>query len=264
MKKPSDDINKSSPPGPFMVNLVDGKPQVYPVPASWEDKRNELDRLETIWDCGPVGYEWETFDQVRARFQLLIGDPARTDRVILLDQPIELGGNLLLVEGAFGQIEVESPAAVANGSAGHTGRNHGAKKVHERVHAHEAMTALPVDAGLQLLPNQIGPDLGIGNMNDVPGHVVLTGIDDADLAAVLKTQNAGIPGLATAHRIEDRSIQSDSRFVNGRDPGLALLHVGVLTKDLLGHASPSSWDVSFSTYSAARRNVSAGTAPETM
>ncbi len=70
MKKPSDDISKTSLPGPFQVNRVSGRPQVYPLyGAAWEDRRNEQDLLETIWDCGPTDYQWETIDQIRERIR---------------------------------------------------------------------------------------------------------------------------------------------------------------------------------------------------
>lgn len=70
MKKPSDDISKTSLPGPFQVNRVSGRPQVYPLyGAAWEDHRIEGDLLETIWDAGPTNYKWETIDQIRERIQ---------------------------------------------------------------------------------------------------------------------------------------------------------------------------------------------------
>ena len=43
MKKPSDDISKTSLPGPFIVNNVSGRPQVYPAYGNvWEEARNHL------------------------------------------------------------------------------------------------------------------------------------------------------------------------------------------------------------------------------
>ena len=62
MKKPSDDPSKSSLPGPFVVNTVSGRPQVYPLYS-----RCGTNRLQAIWNCGPTGYEWETIDQIRIR-----------------------------------------------------------------------------------------------------------------------------------------------------------------------------------------------------
>lgn len=70
MKKPSDDITKTSLPGPFIVNNVSGRPQVYPAYGNvWEDTQFENNKLEIIWDCGPTGYIWETIDEIRKRIQ---------------------------------------------------------------------------------------------------------------------------------------------------------------------------------------------------
>lgn len=65
MKKPSTDITKTSLPGPFAVHTVSGMPQVYPK----HDEDVPRDQLETIWDCGPVGYKWDTIDQIRERIR---------------------------------------------------------------------------------------------------------------------------------------------------------------------------------------------------
>ena len=67
MKLPVTDGGKHSLPGGMQVNLVDSIPMVYPTVAHWEDRRLEADMLEEVWNCGPVGYEFDTFDAVRAR-----------------------------------------------------------------------------------------------------------------------------------------------------------------------------------------------------
>lgn len=69
MKAPKTDASKGSMPGNMQVNLVDGIPTIYPSLAGWEDRRLETDLLQTIWDCGPVGYEFETFTQMRERLR---------------------------------------------------------------------------------------------------------------------------------------------------------------------------------------------------
>jgi len=70
-KHPKTDTEKFSLPGITQVNLVsdqDGHetPNVYPVPAMWEDRRIETDLLKTVYDSGPVDFEKPTFDQLRA------------------------------------------------------------------------------------------------------------------------------------------------------------------------------------------------------
>jgi len=68
MKKPSRDLSKMSLPGLTIVNSVGSELKVYPATGtSWEDYRMETDLLEVIWDCGPVDYVFEDFDQMRER-----------------------------------------------------------------------------------------------------------------------------------------------------------------------------------------------------
>jgi nicotinamide phosphoribosyltransferase len=68
MKKPTTDLSKSSLPGPFAVYPADGHLQVYPELKESGDYgiRNQL---ETIWNCGPVNYTWDTIDTIRQRIR---------------------------------------------------------------------------------------------------------------------------------------------------------------------------------------------------
>lgn len=67
MKMPKTDSDKISLPGNMQVNLTGGIPMVYPSIAGWDARRLETDLLEKIWDSGPTGYTFETFDAVRRR-----------------------------------------------------------------------------------------------------------------------------------------------------------------------------------------------------
>ena len=91
MKKPTTDISKSSLPGPFVVNMVDGHFQVYPGRRGVLAGSHGLakDFLETIWDCGPVDYEWETIDQIRARIRSTFPASKPIHREVLSNEMIE-------------------------------------------------------------------------------------------------------------------------------------------------------------------------------
>ena len=69
MKRPTGDVSKISLPGDFKVLTREGIPTVYPreAPVGWEDTLIETDLLETIWDNGPTGYVFETFQEMRER-----------------------------------------------------------------------------------------------------------------------------------------------------------------------------------------------------
>ena len=77
MKKPSGDISKTSLPGPCVVSRVSGQLQVY------RNYDGDPSLLETIWNRGPVGYRWETIDQVRARILTNWHSSTPTNREVL-------------------------------------------------------------------------------------------------------------------------------------------------------------------------------------
>jgi nicotinamide phosphoribosyltransferase len=67
MKKPSMDITKISLPGDFSLTVFpsggDLNIQIDPLENPWGPDN----MLEVIWDCGPVNYEFETFNFMRIR-----------------------------------------------------------------------------------------------------------------------------------------------------------------------------------------------------
>jgi nicotinic acid phosphoribosyltransferase len=67
MKLPKTDGGKFSMPGNMQVTRVDGIPTIYPMTEGFDAERPETDMLEEMWNCGPTGYTFESFDQVRAR-----------------------------------------------------------------------------------------------------------------------------------------------------------------------------------------------------
>lgn len=69
MKIPKTDHGKNSTPGPFKVVMKNGLPVVTPIGSMQGSHGSPKNLLETIWDCGPVDYEWETIDQIRDRIR---------------------------------------------------------------------------------------------------------------------------------------------------------------------------------------------------
>lgn len=66
MKRPKTDINKVSFPGALYVKRVDGVPTVFPK-AHGQEIPADQNLLKVVYDCGPVGYKWSTFDEIRQR-----------------------------------------------------------------------------------------------------------------------------------------------------------------------------------------------------
>jgi nicotinamide phosphoribosyltransferase len=103
MKLPKTDMRKASLPGLFHVqrDWFDKEtgvhvPRVYPAETTAAHTGPNL--LETVWDCGPVGYEFDSFDEVRNRVDTewnglppslaggAISDPMTTKRNKIADQ----------------------------------------------------------------------------------------------------------------------------------------------------------------------------------
>ena len=63
MKRPKTDPSKLSLPGILGVKRVNGVPMVFPAAMVLPEE----DMLEIMYDCGPVDYVWENFDDVRTR-----------------------------------------------------------------------------------------------------------------------------------------------------------------------------------------------------
>lgn len=77
MKLPKTDLGKASMPGLLAVKEVDGVARVFPEDCVSASE----DLLETIWDCGPVGYEFEDFDSVRVRADRWQEVPIKRDNI---------------------------------------------------------------------------------------------------------------------------------------------------------------------------------------
>src|SRR4029453_15576078 len=148
--------------------------------------------------------------QLRLGRQLLVGDPARADRVILLDQAVDLARDLLFVQALVRQVEGEPALAVADLTAGHVALDDGGEQVQAGVHAHQAVAAVPVDLGLDVGARRHGWRARLRHMPH--GLVVgaLDGVDDLDRAAVRQGQAPDVPRLPAAHGVEDRAVQPDA------------------------------------------------------
>jgi len=67
MKKPKEDLSKTSHPGILKVLRVNGVPTIFPAK---EDENDPNNVLKVVWDNGPVAnLKWDTFDEVRARVE---------------------------------------------------------------------------------------------------------------------------------------------------------------------------------------------------
>jgi hypothetical protein len=68
------------------------------------------------------------------------------------------------------------------------------------------------------------------------GVLALACVGDGDRGAVGQQQFARVARLPAAKRVEHAAVEHDAVFVDGDDGGAALGEVGVLAKEVLGHA----------------------------
>jgi nicotinic acid phosphoribosyltransferase len=69
MKTPQTDKGKFSLPGKLKVYREAGIPKAFPEVTFWGDKILEINLFKTVYDCGPVELEEETFQQTRERLE---------------------------------------------------------------------------------------------------------------------------------------------------------------------------------------------------
>jgi hypothetical protein len=71
-------------------------------------------------------------------------------------------------------------------------------------------------------------------VQDAARAVALARVGDSDALAAAADQRAGVAHLAAAQRIEDRPVELDAAFVDGDDPRLCALQIGIVAKEKLG------------------------------
>src|ERR1700730_8758405 len=70
-------------------------------------------------------------DEIGVGGELLIGDPALSDRVTLSDQRVEPARNRLFVEARSRDVEIEPPPSVRDLAAGHRPRDDAAQEMRQ-------------------------------------------------------------------------------------------------------------------------------------
>src|SRR6266404_2777280 len=154
-------------------------------------------------------------DQLGPRRQLLVGDPARPHRMILGDEAIDAGGDLLAVELAVGQVEIQPTLAVADLAAGDVAGHHGGQEVQAGVHAHQPVAAVPVDPRDDLGADRRQYGIGDRDVPDAVGGIALDRVDDGDRPAVGQPQRPGVARLAAAGGIEHGAVEHDAAGIGG-------------------------------------------------
>ena len=160
------------------------------------------------------------------RRERLVADPARRDRQVPRDESIEplLDGRLL--EPPV-EIEIEAPFLRRQLPAGHRRIDHRTEQMQAGMHAHVAMTALPVKRGDHAAPRRRRWGIGVDQVKDVVGGRALARVVHRDHGAVVCAKDPGIAGLAAAFGIEDGAVEPHAVGCRCADPRLAGPRVGV-------------------------------------
>ena len=139
------------------------------------------------------------------------------------------------------QIEVQSPATILNRSPGNRRGNHRTQHLQGTVHAHQPVTALPVELQRDRFADSRYFGTVFEDMQIVAVVAILVGVHDGQRLATTGDTGAGITGLAAAGGIENRLVYHDCVVSRGGDDRLDLLQVAVFAKEFLSHGRIHRW-----------------------
>src|SRR5262249_39974166 len=136
-----------------------------------------------------------------------------------------------------GKVEVQTALAIANLASGDLAWDHGAQQVQAAVHAHQAMSALPVDLGRYFGPNLGQRGARCHDMDDLVRRYSLHGVDDGHAASIRQAQDRDVARLSTAHRIKNRRIEANAPVIDGSDLRRTAARIGIVSEEEL-HDAP--------------------------
>ena len=119
--------------------------------------------------------------------------------------------------------------------AGHRRRNERAQEVQAGMYPHQAMPAVPVDAGGDPGAGEGGIGRCFRNVDDLVRGRALAGIDDADGGPIVEDQLATVARLTASERVEDGAVEANPGFIHRGDAGFARPCVRILPEHFLGH-----------------------------
>ena len=175
--------------------------------------------------------------ELRVGLELGVGDPALADGMIGGDQRVEVGGQLVLVDGG-GVLDVEvEPAVVGVDLAA------GDRKLHERAEQVQqvCMRMRRERVSQSSTARTLWP--GAGRRRALGGHVhdgglvgVVDGGGDRAAAAAVDLERALVAGLPAGGGIEHGAVEHDAAaLVDGQHARGAVAQVGIGPVELLGH-----------------------------
>ena len=106
--------------------------------------------------------------------------------------------------------------------------------MHTAVHSHQAITSIPVNTQLNLLPDERQRANLSYKVNQSFAGMVLR-INNRHLRSSSTNHPADIPGLTSTFRVKNSLIQLYSIFVNSDNDSCALAKVSIRAKQLFGH-----------------------------
>ena len=159
-------------------------------------------------------FDGHRLDEIGTRRELLVRHPDGANREILLNQPVQLPSDVLLVRNRLRQVEIEATTAVPDGAAGHFRGNHHGEEVHAGVHPHQSMTARPIDDRRDLGARDVLGYRLCRNMHYRLAAISLASVNDADLGPIGQDQSAPVTRLSSAHGIEYGPIELNTPLVH--------------------------------------------------
>jgi hypothetical protein len=153
------------------------------------------------------------------------------------DQRIGAGRDLLGVEQAHVDVEVEPSLLGRHVAAGDRRHDHARHHVQRRVQSHQRVSAVPVERELDLFTD-LGPDCRcVEQVHDAVDALAFAGIDDRNALARGSGEHPCVARLPAAERIEDRSVELDPLLADRDHPCSRALEVCVFSKQQLSRHS---------------------------
>ena len=157
------------------------------------------------------------------------------------DQRIEPGLDRLLVQAFGGDVEVQPRLVFADRPAGHAAGDDRTQQMQRRMKTHKAVAARPVDGGGDGFARRRRPRARRRHVYDQIRPLALYRVGDGNVAQV-RTQYAGVAGLAAPRGVKHGPVKLDAAFVDHGDHGCAFRGIGVFAKQQCAHGFPSLSD----------------------
>src|SRR2546421_9753750 len=155
--------------------------------------------------------------QIGPRIELFVADPHGLRFDLSSDQCIGLALDLLAIQQAHIDVEIEPCLLGRDVASGNRGNDDAGHDVERGMQTHERVPARPVDFERDGLANLRHGHRWRGHVQHAVDPVAFARIGDDDALSIRSHQRAGVARLSAAERIENRRVELDAALADGHD-----------------------------------------------